>query len=157
MRRAMGVDRLPFWQRLTEHPAYDEYWREQALDRILAARPLTVPTMLVGSEWDQEDIYGATALFQALKAQPQRASCARARGTTGRSTASAVALGPLNWGTDTARWFRQKVLIPFLDEHLKGGPPDEHRTGHRVRGRARTGGGGSTTGRRPARTAARRT
>jgi putative CocE/NonD family hydrolase len=32
----------------------------------------------------------------------------------------AVVLGPLNWETDTARWFRQSVMIPFLAQHLKG-------------------------------------
>jgi len=39
--RAMGMEQLPFWQRLTQHPAYDEYWQDQAVDRILAARPLS--------------------------------------------------------------------------------------------------------------------
>jgi len=120
--RAMGVDRLPFWKRLTEHPDYDDFWREQALDRVLRARPLTVPTMLVGSQWDQEDIYGATALFQALKASPN-AHLALGPWYHGQVNSVAVALGPLSWGTDTARWFRQKVLIPFLDEQLKGARP----------------------------------
>src|SRR5437899_3173106 len=46
--QAMGMEQLPFWQRLTQHPAYDEYWLDQAVDRILAANPLTVPTLLVG-------------------------------------------------------------------------------------------------------------
>jgi putative CocE/NonD family hydrolase len=119
---AMGVDRLLFWQRLTEHPAYDSYWQAQALDRLLGAAPLTVPVLIVGSEWDQEDIYGATALFAALKASPN-AHLALGPWYHGQVNGPGVALGPLNWGADTARWFRQKVLIPFLDEHLKGAPP----------------------------------
>src|SRR5947209_6537496 len=41
---AMGMDQLPFWDRLIEHPAYDEYWQDQAVDRILARAPLTVAT-----------------------------------------------------------------------------------------------------------------
>ena len=65
---AMGMEQLPFWQRLSQHPAYDEYWQDQAVDRILGATPLTVPTLLVDSEWDQEDIYGAPAVFNAVKA-----------------------------------------------------------------------------------------
>ena len=36
--RAMGIDRLPFWRRLMQHPDYDEYWQAQALDRILGQR-----------------------------------------------------------------------------------------------------------------------
>lgn len=54
---------------LVEHPAYDAYWQDQAVDRILAAKPLTVPTRLVDGQWDQEDIYGALAVRRALKAQ----------------------------------------------------------------------------------------
>jgi putative CocE/NonD family hydrolase len=34
-----GVDQLNFTKKLFEHPAYDSYWQEQALDRILAKRP----------------------------------------------------------------------------------------------------------------------
>jgi putative CocE/NonD family hydrolase len=120
--RALGMDRLPFWRRLTQHPAYDAYWREQALDQILSRRPLTVPTLIVASLWDQEDIYGAAALFDAVKASP-KAHFALGPWHHGQANYPAMSLGPLNWGIDTARWFRQRVLIPFLDEHLKGRPP----------------------------------
>ncbi len=32
------------------------------------------------------------------------------------------ALGPIRFDSDTALWFRTSVLLPFLDEHLKGRP-----------------------------------
>ena len=50
------------------HPAYDSFWQDQALDKILAEQGLSVPTMLVHSLWDQEDIYGNIALYKSLKA-----------------------------------------------------------------------------------------
>ncbi|HWM69244.1 MAG TPA: CocE/NonD family hydrolase [Steroidobacteraceae bacterium] len=65
--RRAGEDQLPFWQRLTQHPAYDSYWQQQAFDRILAARPLAVPTLYVHGLWDQEDIYGAPATYAATE------------------------------------------------------------------------------------------
>jgi predicted acyl esterase len=120
--RAMGMEQLPFWQRLTQHPAYDEYWQDQAVDRILARTPLTVPTLLVGSEWDQEDIYGAPAVFNAVKGSPN-AHLILGPWHHGQANGPASALGPFDWGGDTGRWFRQMVMIPFLNEHLKGGPP----------------------------------
>jgi uncharacterized protein len=120
--RAMGMEQLPFWQRLTQHPGYDEYWQDQAVDRILAAQPLAVPTLLVDSEWDQEDIYGAPAVFNAVKGSPN-AHLALGPWHHGQVNSTASSLGPLDWGSDTAKWFRQNVMIPFLDEHLKGGPP----------------------------------
>ena len=65
--RRHGLEQIGFWQKLLEHPAYDAFWRDQAVDRILAAQPLTVPVMLVHSLWDQEDIYGAPAVYKAIE------------------------------------------------------------------------------------------
>ena len=120
--RAMGMEQLPFWQRLTQHPAYDEYWQDQAVDGILAAKPLTVPTLFVDSEWDQEDIYGAPAVFNAVKASPN-AHLVLGPWHHGQANIAGFSLGPIDWGSDTSKWFRQNIMIPFLDEHLKGGPP----------------------------------
>jgi putative CocE/NonD family hydrolase len=120
--QAMGMDQLPFWVRLAQHPAYDEYWQEQAVDRILARAPLSVPTLFVGGEWDQEDIYGAAAAFGATKASAD-AHLVLGPWYHGQENGPAMALGPFDWGGDTGRWFRANVMIPFLDQHLKGGPP----------------------------------
>ena len=120
--RAMGMEQLPFWQRLTQHPAYDEYWQDQAVDKILARTPLTVPTLLVDSLWDQEDIYGAPAVFNAVKSSPN-AHLVLGPWHHGQANGAAPALGPFDWGSDTGRWFRQNVMLPFLNEHLKDGAP----------------------------------
>jgi len=120
--RAMGMEQLPFWNRLTQHPAYDEFWQGQAVDRILARTPLAVPTLLVDSLWDQEDIYGAPAVFAAVKASPN-AHLVLGPWHHGQANSSAASLGPLEFGGDTGKWFREHVMLPFLDQYLKGGPP----------------------------------
>jgi putative CocE/NonD family hydrolase len=120
--RALGMEQLPFWTRLTQHPAYDEYWQDQAVDRILARTPLAVPTLLVGSLWDQEDIYGAAAVFEATKASPD-AHLVLGPWYHGQAAGTAFALGPIDWGSDTGKYFRSRVMIPFLDQYLKDGPP----------------------------------
>src|SRR3989441_5716039 len=65
--RRHGLEQVGFWRKILDHPAYDSFWQQQAMDKILAAQPLKVPTMLVDSLWDQEDIYGPTAVYKALK------------------------------------------------------------------------------------------
>src|ERR1700682_4091594 len=65
--RRHGLEQVGFWRKILEHPGYDAWWREQAMDRILAAQPLKVPVMLVDSLWDQEDISGAIAVYKAIK------------------------------------------------------------------------------------------
>jgi hypothetical protein len=119
---AMGMDQLPFWRRLTSHPAYDAFWQGQAVDKILAEKPLTVPTLLVDGQWDQEDIYGAPAVWKALKAQAgDRLHLVMGPWYHGQQAGEATHLGAIDWPDDTARWFRQNVLIPFLDANLKDG------------------------------------
>src|SRR5215212_8125955 len=69
--RRRGLEQVGFWRKLLEHPSYDAFWRDQAVDHVLAAQPLTVPVMIVHSLWDQEDIYGAPAVYKALEAKDQ--------------------------------------------------------------------------------------
>src|SRR5678816_1109458 len=61
--RRRGLEQVGFWRKLLEHPGYDAFWRDQAVDKLLAAQPPAIPVMLVHSLWDQEDIYGAIAVY----------------------------------------------------------------------------------------------
>src|SRR5215831_18776784 len=65
--RRRGLEQVGFWRKILEHPAYDTFWREQALDKLLAKEPLNVPVMIVHGLWDQEDIYGALAVYKAIE------------------------------------------------------------------------------------------
>ena len=118
------MEQLPFWQRLTEHPAYDEFWQDQAVDRILARAPLTVPTLFVDSLWDQEDIYGAPAVFNAVKASAGNAHLVLGPWHHGQANGAGHARSARSTGARTpASGSAQNVMMPFLDQHLKGGPP----------------------------------
>ncbi len=67
--RQRGVGQVGFWRKILAHPSYDAFWKDQAMDRVLADQPLKVPVMIVHSLWDQEDIYGAIAVWKALAAE----------------------------------------------------------------------------------------
>jgi putative CocE/NonD family hydrolase len=95
--RLHGLEQVGFWRKILAHPAYDSFWQGQAVDRVLAGQPLRVPLMLVHSLWDQEDIYGAMAVYRALK--------------------------PKDTANDKALYFRREILRPFLDHYLKEGAP----------------------------------
>ena len=127
MATATGMAHLPFWQRLVAHPAYDRYWAAQAVDKILAARPLPVPTLFIHSQWDQEDIYGAQAAFLATHAQSgagaENAYLVIGPWRHGGGNGDGSSLGPIKFDGDTGRWFRVNVLLPFLDSHLKDAAP----------------------------------
>jgi putative CocE/NonD family hydrolase len=122
--RRHGVDQTGFWKKILEHPSYDEYWRDQAVDRILAAEPLQVPTMLVDSLWDQEDIYGAIAVYKAIKPKDtnnDKVFLVLGPWHHGQGIGDGSTLGALKFHADTALYFRQEILRPFLARYLKDG------------------------------------
>jgi putative CocE/NonD family hydrolase len=124
--RLHGAEQVGFWRKILEHPAYDAFWRDQAVDRILAAQPLTVPVLIVHSLWDQEDIYGAIALYKAIEPKDtgnDKVFLAMGPWHHGQAIWDGSSLGALKFGSDTALTFRQEVLRPFLDQYLKEGAP----------------------------------
>jgi putative CocE/NonD family hydrolase len=124
--RRRGLEQVGFWRKLLEHPAYDAFWRDQAVDKILAVQPLTVPVMLVHSLWDQEDIYGAPAVYKAIKPKDtagDKVFLVMGPWYHGQSIGDGSSLGALKFNSDTALHFRQEILRPFLDQYLKDGAP----------------------------------
>jgi putative CocE/NonD family hydrolase len=121
-----GADQAGFTAKLFAHPAYDAFWQGQAMDKILAKEPLQVPVMLVHSLWDQEDIYGALHVYAALK--PRDTAGDKVFLVMGpwfhhQQRLDGSAIGDIRFGTDTAAFFRQALLKPFLDHFLKDAPP----------------------------------
>ncbi len=123
--RANGLERLPWIARAMEHPAYDAYWQGQAVDRLVAAHPSTVPTLWTQGLWDQEDMWGANHAWRALKAAGHEATNWLVLGPWNHIQVHGLgtSLGPMVWGEETARIYRRDMLLPFFNEHLRGGPP----------------------------------
>jgi hypothetical protein len=125
--KAHGVDQYPYYQREVRHAAYDAFWQGQALDKLAAQHPSSVPTMWEQGLFDQEDMWGAIHAWTALKDAghgdnnylvigPWRHSGANYDGT---------ALGDLKFEGDTGLQWRRDVLKPFFDHYLKDSPkPD---------------------------------
>ncbi|HWZ45909.1 MAG TPA: CocE/NonD family hydrolase [Candidatus Saccharimonadales bacterium] len=124
--RRHGLEQVGFWRKLLEHPSYDAFWREQAMDRILSSQPLKVPVMLVHSLWDQEDIYGAIAVYKAIKPKDtgnDKVFLVMGPWHHGQEIDEGSTLGALKFNSDTGLYFRREILRPFLDQYLKDGAP----------------------------------
>jgi len=123
--RSLGITHFAGVRKFLDNPAYTDFWSLQAVDKWLAAHPLKVPTLLEVGQWDQEDSYGAPAVYRALEPKdtnndkvflhigPWRHSGANHYGFD---------LGALTFTGDTAREWRVKYVKPFFDHYLKGGP-----------------------------------
>lgn len=126
--KMLGIEHYPGVRKFLENPAYTDFWSLQAVDKWLAAQPLTVPTMLEVGQWDQEDSYGAPAVYRAIEPKdthnnmvslvigPWRHSGANHYGYD---------LGSVTVTGDTAREWRVQYVKPFFDHWLKDAP-DPH-------------------------------
>jgi putative CocE/NonD family hydrolase len=128
--REHGLEQIGFWQKILAHPSYDSFWSGQAMDKVLAEdfrqEGIKVPTMLVHSLWDQEDIYGAVAVYKAVKPLDKdndKVFLVLGPWHHGQEIEDADSLGAIRFGSDTGTWFRQNVLRPFLARYLKDDAP----------------------------------
>jgi putative CocE/NonD family hydrolase len=116
-----GLEQSGFWNKLSAHPSYDAFWRAQAVDKILAREGVSVPTLLVHSLWDAEDIYGAIAVWKAVKPHDRDGRVFLSIGpwNHGGEIDNGSTLGALRFNGDTALYWRHHVLAPFLAHYLK--------------------------------------
>lgn len=120
-------DQLPTWRKIIDNPTYNAFWRGQAVQDLLATRPLRVPVLVVHGLFDQEDSFGGIAAYRALEAKDSdntMVHLALGPWNHGQSQREGSELGALKWNADTSLWFRENVLLPFWNQHLKGEPPE---------------------------------
>jgi putative CocE/NonD family hydrolase len=124
--RRHALEQVGFWRRILEHPSYDAFWSDQAIDKILAGQPLKVPVMLVHSLWDQEDIYGAIAVYKAIKPKDtnnDKVFLVMGPWHHGQEIDDGSTLGALKFNADTSLQFQREILGPFLAQYLKDPAP----------------------------------
>ncbi len=128
--RRHGLEQIGFWKKLIAHPAYDAFWSDQAMDKVLkqdfTEEGIKVPILLVHSLWDQEDIYGAMAVYKAIKPLDKtndKVFFVLGPWHHGQEIEPADSLGAILFGSDTGTWFRKNVLAPFLAHYLKDDAP----------------------------------
>ncbi|HWA40121.1 MAG TPA: CocE/NonD family hydrolase, partial [Gemmatimonadales bacterium] len=119
--RAAGIDSLPSWRAFRAHPAYDGYWRSRSL--LEAVTPATVPTLVVGGWWDDEDMLGAQSLYRTLQRSDRKGLVHLVMGpwshtTIVRSAGDSLAEFPL--GSTTASWYHAEVERPWFAYWLHG-------------------------------------
>ena len=140
----LGIAHYPGVRKFLENPAYTDFWSLQAVDKWLAARPLTVPTMLELGQWDQEDSYGAPAVYRALEPKDKNNDMVTlVIGPWRHSGANhgGYELGALDFTGDTSREWRRRYLNSFSTTGSKVHPRTYHRCSLMRRG--------STSGRSP--------
>lgn len=111
----------PFWNELTEHPNYDQYWQDR---NILPHLNKTKPaTLVVGGWYDTEDLYGPLATYQTMSHKNNKDNVNLVMGPWSHgqwNRKNGNKLGEASFGFDTSQWFQDNIQLPFFNYHLKG-------------------------------------
>jgi len=114
-------NKLPTWNDFVKHPDYDAFWKRQGFAPWL--NRVTVPTLNVAGWWDQEDFYGPLKIYELLERHDSANMNFLVVGPWnhgGWSRGDGQKLGPVDFGSKTAEYYRKNVLARFLAYHLKG-------------------------------------
>lgn len=110
----------PTWDELLAHPTYDEFWQPRAIWRHL--KDIRCPVLTVGGWYDAEDLMGPLRVYRAIKANNPDIPSSLVMGPWvhgGWVTGDGRRLGSVDFAADTAEFFRQQILLPFFEFHLK--------------------------------------
>ena len=116
--------KLPTWTAFIEHPNYDEFWQKQAVTPYLDAPK--VPNLNVAGWWDQEDFYGPMKIYETHEkkdANHLNYVVAGPWNHGGWSGGDGRKLGIVDFESDTASYFREKVQAPWFAYWLKDKGP----------------------------------
>jgi len=114
---------IPTWNDFAQHPNFDAFWQRQAMAGYLDK--VTVPALHVAGWWDQEDFYGPVTIYRELEkhdASNKNFLVVGPWNHGGWMRGDGASLGPIQFGSPTARFFRDSVMAPFFAMHLKDAP-----------------------------------
>ena len=109
-----------FWEELVRHPNYDAFWQKRSI--IPNLKDIACAVMTVGGWFDAEDLYGPLQIYRAVERNnPEIFNILVmgpwAHGDWGRREGSG--LGNARFGTTTSDFYRERILFPFFNHHLK--------------------------------------
>lgn len=112
----------PSWNDFAAHPNYDSFWQKQAIAAYLKS-PLTVPTLLVGGWYDQEDFYGPQRIYAELARHDPHGLAYLVLGPWnhgGWEQRPGQTLGLIDFGSAASSYYSDEIEGPWFDYWLKG-------------------------------------
>lgn len=112
--------KIPTWLDFVRHPNYDEFWKRQTVLSYL--NEVKAPILHVAGWWDQEDFYGPQKIYEKLEPSDTRHWNYFVAGpwNHGQWGGNGSRLGPLAFGADTSKYYRENIADPWFDYWLRG-------------------------------------
>jgi putative CocE/NonD family hydrolase len=111
--------KMPTWENFVAHPNRDAFWQERALTTYLTEPKL--PIIHVSGWWDQEDMVGPQTIYTMLeKRDPHHLNYFVAGPWRhGQWNGAGLALGPIQFGSDTSLYYQQQIEKKWFAYWLK--------------------------------------
>lgn len=113
-------DTIRFWKQLSEHPNYDQFWKDR--DARRACYNIKAPVMVVGGLFDAEDCYGAWNLYKAICKQSPQTKSTLVMGPWvhgGWSRGTGAYLGNVRFGSNTSEYYQTNIETKFFNYYLQ--------------------------------------
>jgi uncharacterized protein len=116
--------RVVYWNDLTAHGTYDEFWKARTpLPHLKNLNPATLPAVLtVGGWFDAEDLYGPLNVYATIERGFSQAKNNLVMGPWfhgGWAGSDGERLGWAQFAAKTSVFYRENVELPFFNFHLK--------------------------------------
>lgn len=112
---------IDLWDKMVQHPNYDEFWQAQNILPHLKNVPPAVLT--VGGWFDAEDLYGPLKIYQETEKNNPSVANSLVMGPWrhgGWNRSDGDHLGNVDFGEKHSLFFQEDIQFPFFEYHLKG-------------------------------------
>lgn len=112
---------VPFWDDLTEHPDYDEFWRARNL--LPHLRHVAPAVMTVGGWFDAEDLYGPLAIYRSIEASNPDTFNVLVMGPWdhgGWARTEGDHLGHVDFEGEHSAFYQEQLEAKFFEHYLRG-------------------------------------
>jgi putative CocE/NonD family hydrolase len=109
------------WNDQVNHTTYDSYWQARDLSRHMKGVKCAV--LVVGGWFDAEDLAGPFRTYRAMKKNNPGTFNGLVVGPWshgGWARFEGQRFGRVAFGAQTAEYYREHIIFPFFEQHLKG-------------------------------------
>jgi putative CocE/NonD family hydrolase len=114
---------VPFWNEVTRHGTYDDFWKARNLRPHL--QDIKPAVLITGGWFDAENLFGALEAHRCLaSASPDTTHYLVMgpwlHGGWNAGQGDGASLGDVPFHSKTTEFYREKVELPFFEHYLKG-------------------------------------
>lgn len=117
-------NKIAFWKDITNHPNYDDFWKNRSL--IPNLKSIKAAVMTVGGFFDAENLYSPTNVYEAIEKNNPNITNILVIGPWfhgGFYRSDGLSLGKMKFGKEsTSIFYLKEVETPFLNHFLKDKP-----------------------------------